>query len=271
MDEPFSSLVVLTAENLRNDLIDLWQEESHMKGILFVTHNIEEAVLVADRILVFGNNPGHIRGELKVDLPYPRNSQDKKVSKLIDEVYMLMTSAHIDGAKNKEEESNSTGLGWRLPDCEISELLGLLESVDELQGKGPVDLPDLTEEIRLDIDDLFPVLESLSVLGFAKVSKGDISISKLGKQLVEADITDRKVIFAKALLKNVPLARHIQNALESKTSHRISEDKFKKELSGHFTESEAERVLTTLIEWSRYAEILAYDYNTGMLSLEDVE
>ena len=272
MDEPFSALDVLTAENLRNDLMEIWQEteQDSMKGILFVTHNIEEAVLVADRILVFGSNPGFIRGELKVDLPIERNTQDPAFQKLIDEVYRLMTSSEDQRRRSKKTETKAIGLDYRLPDVRVAELIGLLEQVDELQERGPVDLPDLAEEVRLDIDNLFPVLEACSILGLAKVDQGDITMTAKARALLEADITEKKELIAKQLIKHIPLAKYIVDTLHDRSAERASEERFHKVLEEYFTEDEAERVLTTMIDWGRYAELFAYDYDTGLLSLEDV-
>ena len=272
MDEPFSALDVLTAENLRNDLMEIWQEteQDSMKGILFVTHNIEEAVLVADRILVFGSNPGFIRGELKVDLPTERNTQDPAFQKLIDEVYRLMTSSEDQRRRSKKTETKAIGLDYRLPDVRVAELIGLLEQVDELQERGPVDLPDLAEEVRLDIDNLFPVLEACSILGLAKVDQGDITMTAKARALLEADITEKKELIAKQLIKHIPLAKYIVDTLHDRSAERASEERFHKVLEEYFTEDEAERVLTTMIDWGRYAELFAYDYDTGLLSLEDV-
>ena len=272
MDEPFSALDVLTAENLRNDLMEIWQEteQDSMKGILFVTHNIEEAVLVADRILVFGSNPGFIRGELKVDLPTERNTQDPAFQKLIDEVYRLMTSSEDQRRRSKKTETKAIGLDYRLPDVRVAELIGLLEQVDELQERGPVDLPDLAEEVRLDIDNLFPVLEACSILGLAKVGQGDITMTAKARALLEADITEKKELIAKQLIKHIPLAKYIVDTLHDRSAERASEERFHKVLEEYFTEDEAERVLTTMIDWGRYAELFAYDYDTGLLSLEDV-
>lgn len=271
MDEPFSALDILTAENLRNDLMEIWNEpDTKMKGILFVTHNIEEAVLTADRILVFGSNPGYIKGEIKVDLPHWRNSKDGKVQQLIDEVYTMMTSAQLERQAQKAKVAK-LGMDYRLPDVRVAELIGLLEELEELQQKGPVDLPELADVIRLDVDDLFPVLEALSALGLAKISEGDIAMTRHGKDFIAADITDRKVIFAQLLLEHIPLAKYVLNTLKAKPSARIADAKFIRKLENHFSEEEAERILTTLIDWGRYAEIFAYDANTGILSLEDVE
>jgi NitT/TauT family transport system ATP-binding protein len=271
MDEPFSALDVLTAESLRNDLMELWQaHDTKMKGILFVTHNIEEAILMADRVLVFGSNPGCIKGELKVDLKQPRNSQNPEVLRLIDEVYKMMTSQRFTTAKAQVRVQAHIGLDYRLPDVGIAELIGLLEALEELQQKGAIDLPLLADYIRLNIDDLFPVLEALSILQLANVSEGDIAMTPKGQEFLNADITQKKILFAKLLLEHIPLAAHIHNVLQAAHGEKVSEDEFEHELEAYFTKDEGKRVLATIIDWSRYAEIFAYDYNSGFLSLEDV-
>jgi NitT/TauT family transport system ATP-binding protein len=274
MDEPFSALDVLTAESLRNDLMELWQSaDNKMKSILFVTHNIEEAVLIADRIIVFGSNPGSIKGELRVNLPHPRNGQDAAVLQLIDEVYTVMTSTRLDRlqAKTASNVIEKIGLNHRLPDVGVAELIGLLEAVDELQQKGPIDLPHLANQVRLNIDDLFPVLDALSLLQLAKVSEGDIAMTRKGKELLDADITDKKILFATLLLESIPLAKHIYDVLKGVPNHKASEAHFVEDLEEYFTKEEAGRILQTLIDWARYAEIFAYDYDSGLLHLEDVQ
>ncbi len=271
MDEPFSALDVLTAESLRNDLMELWHsKDNKMKAILFVTHNIEEAVLIADRIIVFGSNPGSIKGELVVNLPHPRNSQDKAAQDLIDDVYMVMTSTRLESLR-KKTKLQKIGLDYRLPEVSVAELIGLLEAVDELEQKGPIDLPELADHVRLNIDDLFPVLDALSVLQLAKVSEGDITMTAKGKEFIEADIQDKKILFAELLLQHIPLAKHIVDSLKIAFAQRVPEQDLEADLEAYFTEEEAERVLNSIIDWGRYAEIFAYDYNTGYLSLEDVE
>ena len=270
MDEPFSALDVLTAETLRGDLMEIWQDkDSTMKGILFVTHNIEEAIMIADRVLVFASNPGSIAGELTVDIPYPRDSEDPKVQALIDDVYTLMTTAQGRDRTQKRKAAKPLGLEYRLPDVRVAELIGLLEEVNELQERGPVDLPELADEIRLDVNDLFPILDALSVLGFAKVSGGDIAMTPKGKELIAADITDQKIIFAEQLKEYIPLAKTILSMLQEHSNHRVSENELIELLEDYFTPEEAERVLTTMIDWGRYAELFAYDYDSGLLSLED--
>lgn len=266
MDEPFSALDVLTAENLKSDLLDIWQEKkTNINAILLVTHNIEEAALLADRIIIFGNDPGYIRAEIPVTLPHERNTDSLEFRTLVDTIYTLMTTgAHIIPRAQRERPLT---LGYRLPDVDPSELSGLIETLTDFKGK--IDLPELADELMMNIDDLFPILEILNVLGFAKVHSGDIQLTALGKTFAEADLQARKHQFAELLLENVPLARYIRRVLDEKPKHRVSEERFLSKLENYFSEKEAERVLRTMIDWGRYAEIFAYDFNTGTLSLEN--
>jgi len=269
MDEPFSALDVLTAEHLCSDLLALWQtKQIKTQAMIIVTHNIEEAVAIADRVLIFGSNPGYIRAEMRIKLPHPRDDEDKEFRKIVDEVYKHMTS--ID--KNHRAKARKMGISYRIPDADVSDLTGLLESLGEYdENSGIVDLPELAEDSQLDIDDLFPILEALELLQFANVSSGAIKLTEAGKAFAEADILDSKKIFAKHLLEHVPLVRHICKTLDEKRGHKASEERFLTHLEDHFTEKEAERILRTVIDWGRYAELFAYDYNTGTLSLENPE
>lgn len=267
MDEPFSALDVLTAENLKSDLLELWKDKkTNTNGILLVTHNIEEAATLADRIVIFGNDPGYIRAELPVLLPQPRDPESPEFLALVDKIYTLMTTGPKEKAQRAQRE-RQIGLGYRLPDVEPSELSGLIETMTSFEER--VDLPELADELMMNIDDLFPILETLEILGFAKVSAGDIQLSDLGKQFSMADLQERKQLFAQRLLDKVPLARYIRRVLDEKVGHRVSEERFLSKLEDYLTEKEAERVLRTMIDWGRYAEIFAYDFNTGILSLEN--
>lgn len=269
MDEPFSALDVLTADNLKSDLLDLWEtKKTGLHGILFVTHNIEEAVLLADRIIVFNSNPGSIRGELKITLSHPRSDLDPRFRNQIDRVYTLMTTPQ-QPLGHFEEGPFPIDLGYRLPDANIAEITGLLETLNAPENNGTMDLPDVADILMLDIDELFPLTELLEILQFAKVSKGDITITEAGKAFVEADILERKKIFLQHLKRYVPLARYIYNQLNRHPRHRALEENFLSLLEDYLTEKEAARVLQTVIEWGRYAELFAYDYNAGVLSLEN--
>lgn len=269
MDEPFSALDVLTADNLRSDLIGVWEnQKTQTNCILLVTHNIEEAVFLADRIIIFDSNPGKVLAQLPIDLPRPREYQSPAFRKAVDQIYTLITQpATVKTTGGKQD--TDLDLAYRLPEAHVSEIAGLLETIDEPPHKGRMDLPELSDTLSLDIDDLFPITEILEILDFAKVSAGDIELTASGKEFASADILERKKLFAETLLANVPLAKYIRDKLDVRSAHRHSKDLFLEQLSEHLSEKEAERVLKTVIDWGRYAEVFAYDDNTGQLSLEN--
>lgn len=267
MDEPFSALDVLTAENLKSDLLELWQEKkTNTNSILLVTHNIEEAVMLADRIVILGSDPGYISADLPVTLAHPRHSELPEFRHLVDTIYTLMTTGSKEKTKHAHRE-RQIGFGYRLPDVDPSELSGLIETMTMFDAR--IDLPELADELMMNVDDLFPVLETLEILGFANIIDGDIQLSPLGKQFSDADLQERKQLFAQRLLEKVPLARYIRRVLDDKPGHRVSEERFLSKLEDFLSEKEAERVLHTMIDWGRYAEIFAYDFNAGVLSLEN--
>jgi NitT/TauT family transport system ATP-binding protein len=269
LDEPFSQLDVLTAETLRNDLTDLWVESRiPTKGILMVSHNIEEAVEMADRILIFTSDPGRIRAEVPVRLARPRDWESTPFRQIVDQVYTLLTTAPgRDGRRGAKPEP--IGIGYRLPDASVQQLSGLIERLMEPSYRGRADLPRLADEENLDMDGLFPLLESLQLLGFAHVSGGDIELTASGRAYAAADMLSRKPMFANALLQNIALAAHIRRVLDERPGHKAPAARFLRELEDHLSEEEAERVLETVINWGRHAEIFAYDYDDEVLSLEN--
>ncbi|MDX2345967.1 MAG: nitrate/sulfonate/bicarbonate ABC transporter ATP-binding protein [Legionella sp.] len=267
MDEPFSALDVLTAENLRSDLLALWRDKkTNTNSILLVTHNIEEAVTLADRIIILGSDPGFVRADLQLDHLTSRDLDRPECRAVVDRIYMLMTTG-VDGKEKHAARERQIGLGYRLPQVEPSELSGLIETMKLFEAK--IDLPELADEITMHVDDLFPILETLEVLGFAQIAAGDIHLTPLGQQFSEADLQERKHLFAEQLLATIPLARHIRYVLDEKPNHRVSEERFLTKLEDYFSDKEADRVLRTVIDWGRYAELFAYDFNSGMLSLEN--
>ncbi len=270
MDEAFSALDVLTAENLRGDLINIWQSsKTNIKSVVFVTHNIEEAVFLADRILVFTNDPGTVCGEVVVNFPHPRNDESPEFRRMVDRIYGLMTQPLLKRVQSAVK-FKTIDKGYRLPQVPISEMMGFLETLTSHE-KNKIDLPELAEELHFEIDELFPITEALEILHFAHVSEGDIELTEAGQKLSEANILERKKIFAHHLINYVPLARHIRQKLDRDRDHHINEDFFLAELQTNLSQQAAEEVLTTIIDWGRYAEIFAYDYNSKTLSLENPE
>jgi NitT/TauT family transport system ATP-binding protein len=269
MDEPFSALDVLTAETLRTDLLDLWCEgRMPICSILMVTHNIEEAVLMSDRILVFSSNPGRILAEIKVDLPQPRHRLDPKFRQLVDDIYAQMTARPV-GRPARDGLFPGTGISMVLPRISPNVLAGLMEAVAGKPYNGRADLPALATSLQMEIDDLFPAAETLQLLRFAEVAEGDIRLTDAAKRFVQADLDARKKLFAQHLLNYVPLAGHIKHVLDERTAHRAPASRFRDELEDHMSEQDAEQTLRAAISWARYAEAFAYDESGGVFSLEN--
>lgn len=271
MDEPFSALDVLTADNLRNDLIDIWQSrKTNIKSVILVTHNIEEAAKMADRIFVFANNPGYIRQVIPVNLPHPRSEQDPHFREIVDEIYTVMTTPIGVHIPEKAAKFKTIDVAYRLPNVGVSVITGFIETLASPEyANKKVGLQELAEELHFEIDDLFPITEALEILRFAHVSEGEIELTTSGKIFADADILARKKIFAEHLMQYVPIVQHIRQYLDQEPDHEAAENVFTKELEQSVSKQVAETILTVVIDWGRYAEILAYDYDTGMLSLEN--
>jgi len=267
MDEAFSALDVLTGERLREDILDLWRRRAMpTKAILVVSHNIEEAVLMADRVLIFASDPGRVRFQLAVQLPRPRDPDSPNVRALIDEVYALMT-AGSGRAGRRGEEPVVTNLAERLPEADIGRMEGLLERLVDDAFNGRADLPKLAEDTALTDDELLPLAQALSLLGLARLADGDLHITPLGRRYVDGEHTLRQEIFGQQLLTHVPLAAHIRHSLEQEPSGELSDKPFLRLLSESLDAAEAERVLGTAIEWGRHGEVYEYDFHTGLIHL----
>jgi NitT/TauT family transport system ATP-binding protein len=271
LDEPFSALDVLTAETLRSDIEELWiQRRVPTKGIIFVSHNIEEAVEIADRIIVFGADPGCIRAEIPVPLPRPRDLTTPAFRRIVDEVYTLLTTVPgRDAAGRRGPRADALSMQYRLPDASIQQLVGLLDALTAVPFNGRADLPHLADNENLTTDDLMVLIEALQLLGFAQVGGGDIEVTPTGRSFADADLQRRKQMFAEQLMRNIAFIAHIRRVLDERPGHAAPEARFLGELEDHLSEEEAQRVLETVINWGRYAELFAYDYDSGVLSLEN--
>jgi len=270
MDEPFSALDVLTAETLKTDFLDLWIEKKMpLKSVLLVTHNIEEAVLMSDRILVFAANPGHIAAEIKVDLRYPRDRQSAAFSTLVEQVYRLMTSGMRERDIAAATKPAAATAYDKLPRVSPNQLSGLMEQLATAPYHGRADLPALDAALGLGTEEVLHLVEALRLLKFADVAEGDIHLASPGKIFADADTQKRKQIFAEHLLQNVPLAEYICRVLQSRPGHQAPRLRFLTQLEDRMTEQDAEEALSAVTSWARYAELFAYDDNSEMYSLEN--
>jgi NitT/TauT family transport system ATP-binding protein len=281
MDEPFSALDVLTAENLRSELLELWQKKTiPTQSIFLVTHNIEEAVLLADRIIVLGRNPGHVRTDFKVtSLPHPRDRKSQAFMQLVDYIYKVLTRPDVTPADMPTFEPGRKIRDQRqmhyemLPHARPGGIAGLLELVIDLSGKegARTDMYRLADELAFEIDDLLPIVDAAALLGFLRVEEGDVVITPAGREYAESEILKQKEVFRQAAIEHVLLLRQITRALDNKSDHTVPEEFFLDMLDEQFSEDETQRQLETAINWGRYAELFDFDAARRRFILPETE
>jgi NitT/TauT family transport system ATP-binding protein len=264
MDEPFSALDVLTAENLRGELMELWMgAKIPTRSIFLVTHNIDEAVLLSDRIIVLGGNPARIRADFRVLLPQPRDRGSSEFLLYVDYIYKLMTQPELEAAPPVRAQTKKAHS--LLPHAGRGAIAGLLELLNGRGGKE--DLYRVAEELQMEVDDLLPIVEGCVLLGFAKSQRGDIELTETGRAFTEADISAQKILFRQAALANAALLQQIASALESKSDHSMPLDFFRDILREHFSHDDVERQIDTALNWGRYADLFTYDSESDRLVL----
>ncbi len=275
MDEPFSALDVLTAENLRSELLELWLSKKMPTTCIFiVTHNIEEAVLLADRVIVLGRNPGRIRSDFEIDIPQYRDRKSPRFLAYVDFIYKALTRPDDDhavpqtAAVTSVDGKNRKRIKFQmLPHARPGGIAGFMELLADRGGRD--DLYKLADELSMDVDDILPIVDASVMLGFAVLNEGDVEITPEGRRFGEADIQMQKEIFREAALKNIAILRLIENTLHAKRDRAIGEEFFRDILDEHFSADEVDRQFETILNWGRYAEIFNYDSETGRLSHGD--
>ena len=274
MDEPFSALDVLTAENLRGELLELWVgKKMPISTIFIVTHNIEEAVLLADRVIVLGRNPGRIRADFPITLAQFRERRAKPFATYMDYIYTVMTQPEAEVAPapqpTPKRRARPRPKYAMLPHAKPGGIAGLGELLVDRGGRD--DVYKLAEQLHLEADDLLPITEAAALLGFVRLREGDVEITDEGRTFAQADILSRKDLFRQAALKHVPLFQQIDNTLHTKADHAIPIEFFEDVLDEHFSRKEVRRQLDTVLDWGRYAEIFDYDSSTGRVVLAEHE
>jgi NitT/TauT family transport system ATP-binding protein len=276
MDEPFSALDVLTAENLRSELLELWSNKTMpTKAVFIVTHNIEEAVLLADRIIVLGRNPGHIRTDFRVQLLQPRDRKSEPFTQLVDYIYKVLTRPDVPAAEAPDHQHPTRVRDQRqmhyqmLPHARPGGIAGLLELLIDKGGKD--DIYRLADDLGLELDDFLPIVDAAQLLGFLTIEEGDTSITPSGTEFANSEILRQKELFRAAATENVLLLRQIRRALESKSDHTVPEDFFLDMIDEQFSEEESLRQMETAITWGRYAELFDFDAARRRFVLPDMQ
>jgi len=265
LDEPFSALDVLTAENLRGEIADLWEAGNFpAQSVVLVTHNIEEAIMLADRVVVMSSNPGRIRGEIRITLGRPRERNSSAFRAMADHIYTIMTNPDTT-ITPVVQESPSLIDTTPLPHARPGAISGLLELVEEYGG--PEDVAVISDRLRIEADDLLPILDAAVLLGFATVKDGDVTLTEIGSAFVDADVEPSRMIFRDQLLKFAPMVRTIHEVLVSAKGKPIHEDFFLDILDEHYSDEEARNQFETAVNWGRYAGLLDYDSDEKTLEL----
>ncbi|WP_405494749.1 nitrate/sulfonate/bicarbonate ABC transporter ATP-binding protein [Nocardia sp. NBC_00511] len=265
MDEPFSALDVLTAENLRTELVNLWATEDFpTKCVCIVTHNIEEAVQLADRVVVLGSNPGRIIAEVVVEQPRPRNRRAPAFVAMVDQIYGLLTGRDTETVAAPQD--TATPFAVPLPDASVGGIAGLLELVQGNSGRA--DLPVIADELNFELDDLMPLVDAAALLGFLLVDSGDVILTNVGSNFTHADIQASKRIFAQQARQRAPLVRTVCSALIGSGNQSVRADFILDLLQRGFSDDDARRQLELAIEWGRYAELYDYDTDSGRITAD---
>lgn len=267
MDEPFSALDVLTAENLKRDLLELWMEKKiPTKSIIMVTHSIEEAVYMSDRAIVLSRDPARIIADIPITLPHWREKQDPRFTELVDKIYSILTHRETKPVIVSDTQKKKL---HPIPEAPSGALTGFIELLDDLGRKA--DLYKLADQFSLTLEDFLPIVEATSLLGLANVQQGDIDLTPIGHQFAEANVLERKDIFKRQVLEHVPMMEKILWTLQSKSNNKMPREFFNEIYKQHFGAEEAEHQLDITIDWGRYAELFAYEEVTKQLFLEPEE
>jgi len=266
MDEPFSALDVLIAETLRTDFLDLWVErELPTKSVLLVTHNIDEAVLMCDRILILSTNPGSIAAEIRVPLEHPRNRLDSEFQNIVDEIYSIVTSRAMESIKVQSRIHG--GLAQPLPEVGLNLISGFIEALVSQTYGGKAELADIARSLPHLSKYLLEIAEALHILEFAEVKDGAIKLTSAGYVFAHCGTEERKRLFKEHLLRFVPIVAHIRHVLDEREGHFAPRERFESELEDHLNPGDAEKTLRAVTDWGRYAEIFSYDEETRMFSV----
>jgi NitT/TauT family transport system ATP-binding protein len=269
LDEPFSALDVLTAENLRGEIGDLWEAGTFpAESVILVTHNIEEAIMLADRVVVMSSNPGRIRGEIKIDLCRPRERSSSDFRAMADHIYTIMTNpetkvAPIGASEHRVLDANP------LPHARPGAISGLLELVEEYGGAD--DVAVISERLRIEADDLLPILDAAVLLKFAEVREGDVTLTSIGRAFADAEVEEAKHIFRVQVLECAPLVATMYQALLTAKGGRMREEFFIDILDENYSAEEARSQFDTAVHWGRYAGLFEYDSDEETLRLHETD
>ncbi len=261
MDEPFSALDALTSENLREEVLDIWTKgNSGLSNIIIVTHNINEAVYMADEIVILASNPGSVKSIYHNTLPFPRDQKSTVFSNTVDIIYNILTTNIIpDLPPSTMYEKISP-----IPSVTVSEVIGLLEILDD--NKGRLELFDLSDRTERDFGSTISIALAAEMLGFVETPRHDVIFTALGKRFLDADVNNRKLIFKEQIMK-IPLIKAVVELINNSEDGIITSEECLEFLGEKLPNERSDDLLDTIVNLSLYAELLDYDSRDEELSL----
>lgn len=271
MDEPFSALDVFTAETLRSELYDLWtggkpggtkrHRPPSLKSILMITHLIEDAVMLADRIVVMGTHPGRIRTILTNSMPHPRQYNSPAFVRMVAEIHREIVSEHL---PDEAVAGADAGCIEPIPFVHLSEIIGLMEIVHDRGGRTNVfDLDGLT---TYDFGRTLSVVLGGEMLNFLDTPKDTVILTETGSRFLHEDINGRKRLLREQLLE-LQLFQSFITQLRESSGGQASKVQVLAHLAERFPHQNSERLFATIVEWGRYSELFEYSDQTEMLAL----
>ncbi|HEY2388514.1 MAG TPA: nitrate/sulfonate/bicarbonate ABC transporter ATP-binding protein [Candidatus Binatia bacterium] len=263
MDEPFSALDVLTAESLRSEVYGLWSRgDLGLKSMLLITHLIEEAVFLGDRIVIMGTNPGSVREMIPNPLPHPREYRDPAFLALVDEIHAAITQVHLPDERGRAEVPARVE---PFPNAEVAQVFGLLEVLHD-QG-GTTNLFDLVAMLNLEIGHVILIVKAAELFHLVETPKQDVILTAIGRELVAGDANARKRIVHARLLA-IPTFRYFVERLRGSGTLRLPAEVIEEELAMHVPSEPTEALFETIVRWGRYGELLGYDPETREVYLD---
>jgi NitT/TauT family transport system ATP-binding protein len=277
MDEPFSALDVFTAETLRSEVYRLWTgggsggKDVHLptslKSIMMITHIIEEAVFLADRIVIMGTRPGHIRKVVQNTIPHPRNYQDSKFLGIVNRLHDIIVSEHLPEEPGALVPSEVGGypVPEPMPCVNIQQVLGLMEVVRDHGGR--MDVFALDKITDYDFGYTLSVVKAGELLEFLDTPKHDVVMTELGNRLLDADINGRKALLNQQL-RNLGTFRFVIRILQEAKGERLPKDVVEEELVMRLPTEDVGQLFKLVVSWGRFAELFVYDAEAEVVYLE---
>lgn len=266
MDEPFSSLDVLTADTLRGEVLEIWQKKStSLKSILLITHDIAEAVMMANRIIVLGAVPNSVKADIPNPLLYPRDESSWQFNQLVRRIHGVLTESILGDDNSSMETSQAL---WMLPPIAIADAIGMTELLES--QKGSMDIFELSKTIEKDFGEALSTVKAAELMGFVDTPFQKVILTKLGHAIAHGDVNQRKETI-KQQLQSLKLVQMLVELLQNQEEASLPYPEVVEWLQSKSPAINAKTALDTLIDWGRYGGLFRYNSDSETLYLDEVD